>query len=181
MSLPRRATLLPVAATAALLASGCTGVISKEIATERANLHDSPLELGTEGDPPASIDLSGAVTIGGDTLPLTDAQRALAADYRASVIDLTDHVLEGTAKLTNRAMATALLGAFSGFGDAAERRIERQAEAMVHSDELCGLLEQVRQRQDRMVQAVEALRPHASVSRQDVEDCTAGRPYHAGL
>lgn len=176
---PTRA--LALAALAAALMSGCAGIASQEIEAERAALHADPLELDAKGRPTASIAPSGAVTIGDDTLPLTDAQRAETASYRDAVLDLIDLTLDDTKSLTNRAMVTALLGVVTGLGDQAERHIENQAEEIAHTPEFCGLLDDVRQHQDRMVRSVAQLQPYADISEQDVDDCAAGRPYDLSI
>ncbi|MGY0556588.1 MULTISPECIES: hypothetical protein [unclassified Lysobacter] len=179
MNQPTRA--LALAALVAALMTGCAGIASKEIEAERIALHAEPLELDAEGRPAASIAPSGAVTIGDDTLALTDAQRAETAGYRDAVLDLVDLTLDDTKSLTNRAMVTALLGVVTGLGDQAERHIESQAREIAHTPEFCGLLDDVRQHQDRMVRSVAQLQPYADISEQDVDDCAAGHPYDLSI
>lgn len=165
----------------AVLVTGCAGIATREIEAERAALHAEPLELDATGRPDASIAPSGAVTIGERALMLTDAQRAEAASYRDAVLDLVDLTLDDTKSLTNRAMVTALLGVVTGLGDQAERHIESQAREIAHTPEFCGLLDNVRQRQDRMVRSVDELRPYADISEQDVDDCVGGRDYDLNI
>ncbi|MGQ4659565.1 hypothetical protein [Lysobacter sp. F6437] len=172
---------ITLAALAAALVTGCAGIASKEIEAERTVLHAEPLELDAKGRPVASIAPSGAVTIGEEALSLTDAQRADTAGYRDAVLDLIDLTLDDTRSLTNRAMVTALLGVMTGLGDQAERHIENQAGEIAHTPEFCGLLDDVRRQQDRMVRSVAQLQPYADISEQDVDDCAAGRAYDLNI
>jgi hypothetical protein len=166
-----------VVALAAFLVVGCSGVVTKEIEAERVELHQKPLELSAKDLPDASIDSSGSVKIGSGNLAMTEAQRALTRQYRDAVIGLVDLTLDKTSKVSRHAVARALFGMATGRLEKTEQKIERQAEAIAHAPEFCARLAEVRQSQDRMVQAVATLEPYVDVSRQDVEDCAAGRPY----
>ena len=178
---PHILALAALTALAAALMTGCAGVATKEIEAERAALHAEPLELDAKGRPDASIAPSGAVVIGEDALPLTAAQRTDTAGYRDAVLDLIDLTLDDTRSLTNRAMVTALLGVMTGLGDQPERHIENQAGEIAHTPEFCGLLDNVRQHQERMVRSVAQLQPYADISEQDVDDCVDGRDYDLNI
>lgn len=165
----------------ALLVAGCSGAVTREIEAERVQLHHEPLELSAEGHADASIDSSGSVKIGSGNLALTDDQRALTRQYRDAVIDLVDLTLDKTSQVSRHAVARALFGMATGRLEKTEQKIERQAEAIAHAPEFCARLAGVRQSQDRMVQAVARLAPYVHVTRHDVENCTAGRPYDAEI
>ena len=74
-------------------------------------------------------------------------------------------------------MRTVIFGLLTGRTARAEQKIEKQARAMTHTPQFCDRLDEVRQRQDRMAQSVTKLAPYAKITRQDVDDCAAGRPY----
>lgn len=177
---PSVAVCLLMAALAVSLA-GCSGIATKEIEASRAKLHSDPLEMSAKGLPDASIDKLGAVDIGSTHLALTDAQRSLTQAYRAAVVDLMDLTLNETAHLTDQAMRSEIFGMMIGREDQAQKHIETRTEAMVHTPQFCSRLDSVRQQQDRMVQSVKTLMPYAKLSRQQVDDCNAGRPYHANI
>ena len=177
-----------IALTGALMAAlvlpvlaGCSGVATKDIEAERAKLHAQPLDMSAKGQPDASIDASGAVKIGPEALPLSDAQRQLTRDYRVAMIDLVDLTLSDASRLADHAMSTAIFGMLTGRMDHAEKTIDRQAEAIAHTPGFCSRLDTLRQRQERMLQSVAPLAPYAKISRQDVEDCAAGRPYEVHI
>lgn len=165
----------------ALTLSGCIGMGTREIEAERAKLHREPLEMGAQGLPAASIDSKGTVKIGSRELALTDTQRLLTSKYRDAVIDLTDLALQDAEQMTRYAVARVLFGMATGRLEKTERKLEQEAEGIAHSPRFCSLLDVVKQRQDVMVQSVAELQPYGRVSRQDTEDCAAGRPYHAGI
>jgi hypothetical protein len=169
-----------LAVLAALLVSGCSGIATKQIEAERTELRSKPVEMNAAGNPKASIDASGSVRIGSGVLALTDTQRTLALLYRDAVVDLVDLSLKDASRLTSHVVTRTLFGMATGRLEKTEKSIERQAEGIAHTPEFCGLLEEARERQDRMLQSMVELKPYAGVSQQDVDDCAAGRPYETG-
>lgn len=161
--------------------AGCSGIATKDIEASRAELHSDPLKMSAKGLPDASIDASGAVDIGPTRLALTDAQRGLTRAYRAAVVDLMDLTLSETSHLTGQAMRSAIFGMLIGREDQAEKHIEKRTEAMIHTPQFCSRLDSVRRQQNRMVQSVKTLMPYAKLSRQQVDDCNAGRPYQVNI
>ncbi|MGB6142811.1 MAG: hypothetical protein ACTHOA_05610 [Rhodanobacter sp.] len=165
----------------AMLGTGCSGVATREIESARAEVHREPLGMNAKGHPDASIDASGAVKIGNDPLALSAAQKAEALRYREAVIALVDLSLDKAAHMTRHVMARTVFAMMTGRLDKMENKLEQQGLALSHSPEFCAALADVVQRQDRMVQAVVNLRPYAHISQQEVDNCVAGRPYHAGI
>ncbi|MGY3041737.1 hypothetical protein ACVWWQ_003370 [Rhodanobacter sp. TND4EL1] len=169
------------AALASVLVAGCSGAATREIQAERASLHSEPVSMNAKGFPEASIDASGAVQIGKNKLSLSDEQRVLTRDYRASVIELVDLTLSDTARITDHAMSRVLFAAMIGRADEAGEKIGKQAEALVHSPQFCRLLDNVKQSQDRMTLSVTTLQPYAKITPQAVESCVAGKPYDLSI
>ena len=176
---PRLAGALLVLVT--VLGTGCSGVATREIASARAELHREPLGMNAKGHPDASIDASGAVKIGSDSLVLSRAQKAETLRYREAVIALVDLSLDKAAHMTRHVMARTVFAMMTGRLDKMEKKLEQQGLALSHSPEFCAALGDVVRRQDQMVQAVVNLRPYAHVSQREVDNCVAGRPYHAGI
>jgi len=168
-------------ALAVLAVSGCSGIASKEIESERAKLRAEPVEMSAKGLPQASIDARGEVRIGERKLALSDAQRNLAAHYRSAVVDLVDLTLRETSKATRFVVARALFGMAVGRLDETTDKIEREAEGITRKPEFCRLLGEVKTRQDDMAGSIGELQPYAKVDAQDLEDCRAGKAYHAGI
>lgn len=166
---------------AALLGTGCSGVATREIEAARAEVHHEPLGMNAKGRPDASIDATGAVKIGSEQLALGDAQKALTQQYREAVISLVDLSLDKAGHMTRHVVARSLFALMTGRMDAMERKLEKQGLELAHSPTFCAALDEVRQRQDRMVQSVVALQPYAHISQQNVDDCMAGRPYSAAI
>lgn len=166
---------------AALLATGCSGVATREIESARVEVHHEPLGMNAKGQPDASIDATGAVKIGSEKLALSDAQKALTLHYREAVVTLVDLSLDQAAHMTRHVVAKTLFAMMTGRMDAMEQKLEKQGLELTHNPAFCAALDEVRQRQDRMVQSVVALQPYAHVNQQNVDDCVAGRPYSAAL
>lgn len=166
---------------AAFLMTGCSGVATKEIEAARVEVHHEPLGMNAKGYPDASIDASGTVKIGSDTLILSDAQKAETLRYREAVIELVDLSLDKAAGMTRHVVARTLFAMVTGRMDKMEQKLERQGLALAHSAEFCTALGNVKQRQDRMVQSVVNMKPYVHLSQQDVDNCVAGRPYEAGI
>lgn len=176
---PRLAGALLVLVT--VLGTGCSGVATREIASARAELHREPLGMNAKGHPDASIDASGAVKIGSDSLVLSRAQKAETLRYREAVIALVDLSLDKAAHMTRHVMARTVFAMMTGRLDKMEKKLEQQGLALSHSPEFCAALGDVVRRQDQMVRAVVNLRPYAHISQREVDNCVAGRPYHAGI
>lgn len=166
---------------ATLLLTGCSGVVTREIEAARVEVHHEPLGMDAKGYPDATIDASGAVKIGSDTLVLTDAQKAETLRYREAVIDLVDMSLDKAAHMTRHVMAKTLFALATGRVDKMEQKLERQGAALAHSPEFCAALGDVKQRQDHMVQSVVNMKPYVHLSQHDVDNCVAGRPYDAKI
>lgn len=166
---------------ATMLTTGCSGVATREIESARVEVHHEPLGMNAKGYPDASIDATGAVKIGSDSLVLSDAQKARTLRYRESVLALVDLSLDKAAQMTRHVMARTVFAMMTGRLDSMEQKLEKQGLALAHSPAFCAALDDVKRRQDQMVQSVVNLRPYVHVSQQDVDDCTAGRPYEAGI
>jgi hypothetical protein len=166
---------------AALLGTGCSGVATREIESARAEVHHEPLGMNAKGRPDASIDASGNVKIGSDTLILSDAQKAETLRYREAVIELVDLSLDKASHMTRHVVARTLFAMVTGRMDKMEQKLERQGLALAHSPEFCAALGAVKQRQDRMVQSVVNMQPYVHLSQQDVDNCIAGQPYDAQI
>lgn len=170
-------TLLAVATIA-----GCSTAARREIEAERVQAHAEPLELNAaKGLPAASIDVDGSVRIDGKPIPLDASQRAATLAYRDASLDVIDLALQAASRLTRFAIPRALFGMVVHGPDDAGRSIEEDARAIPHSPAFCLRLEHLLQAQDVAASRVQALRPYASLTGQDVEDCRAGRPYELKL
>lgn len=161
--------------------TGCSGVATKEIEAARVEVHHEPLGMNAKGYPDASIDASGTVKIGSDTLILSDAQKTETLRYREAVIELVDLSLDKASRMTRHVVARTLFAMVTGRMDKMEQKLERQGLALAHSPEFCAALGNVKQRQDRMVQSVVNMKPYVHLSQQDVDNCVAGRPYDAQI
>ena len=178
---PRLAGALLVLVLVTVLGTGCSGVATREIESARAEVHREPLGMNAKGYPDASIDSSGAVKIGSDSLVLSRTQKAETLRYREAVIALVDLSLDKATHMTRHVMARTVFAMMTGRLDKMEKKLEQQGLALSHSPEFCAALGDVVRRQDEMVQAVVNLRPYAHISQREVDNCVAGRPYHAGI
>ena len=169
-------TILLLSAVA--LASGCATEARRDMAEDKAEMHQQPLELkGASGAPDATIDVDGKVTIGKDVLPITEEQRAAVLRYRTASLATADIAFDSASHLTKYAIPRFLFGSvFHGF-DGASRGIEADAEKIPHSPAFCDALANLRQAQDAMVAKVDRMQPYARFTESDVLDCRAGRPY----
>ena len=177
MRFPSLRSPLMCAIAIALLMAGCTGVATREIDIDRADLHNKAVALGATGYPDASIDSSGSLKIGPDDLPLSVGQRTLAMEYREAVVDLMDLALSKTSKLSNHVVARTLFGMATGRLERTENEIDHEAAHI--APPRTSAVNWMKFDGGRSDVAVDQpAKPHANVDGQDVADCRAGRPYN---
>lgn len=134
-------------------------------------------QFGTRrGDlPAAEITPGGQLIVSGRPVAMDDHGRALARDYRESVIAVaeTGMVLgvQG-ADLGMKAASEAIASIFRGDTDEVERRIEAEAEAIKEAAlQLCNQLPPLLRAQDALAAAVPEFAPYARMTVAEIDSC----------
>lgn len=157
--------------------TGMAAVSETAMAELREELANENLRLG-EGDanaPKAEITPAGDLLIGGEAVPLDDAQRKLVLDYRAQLAGVAEAGAEvglQAAELATRALAETAKGLVSGDKTSIEERVKAQAKDIEGTAKaLCDRLPALYASQQALRQAVPQFEPYAQMDESDVEDC----------
>lgn len=139
--------------------------------------------LKPDGAAEATIDAKGELHIGGQAVTVNDAQRALLRRYYAAAAAVRTHGIE-TGKAGAKVAGVALEGAASsllhGDGDAMEKKIDSQAQAVEQSaGKICNDLVDIRTAQDALATQLPAFQPYAKlVTEKSVDDCRDDKVVH---
>ena len=130
---------------------------------------------GADGLPAAELTIQGDLLIDGEKIAMTDAQRALALDYRSEVAAVAEAGaaigMQG-AELATQAMAEAARSVIDGDARSVEQRIEGKADAIRASAKaLCDRLPGLLAAQAALAAAVPEFAPYADADKDIVGDC----------
>ncbi len=130
---------------------------------------------GGNGLPSAELTIHGDLLIDGEKIAMTDAQRALALDYRSEVAAVAEAGaaigMQG-AELATQAMAEAARSVIDGDARSVEQRIEGKADAIRASAKaLCDRLPGLLAAQAALAAAVPEFAPYADADKDMVSDC----------
>lgn len=161
----------------------------EEIATENISIGgDTDIRVGgasignrtsvdADGNPlpKAEISPAGDFLIAGETVDITPAQRELLLDYRGHVVSLIEAGMAIGVKgadLGMHAAGEALKSMFTGEAADFEQRVEAEAAKLEgEAMQLCGLLPAMLQTQQQLAESLAELRPYATMTAEDIEDC----------
>ena len=154
---------------------GLVEAVVREIRDEVANENLS-LGKGKDGQPRAEITPAGDLLIGGEAVPLTEAQREKVLAYRgelAGVAEAGAAIGLRSAELAKDAAAEAIAGAIRGDAkETVEARIKADAEGIEEAARaLCDGLPRLYAAQQALVEAVPAFAPYAEMDPSDIDDC----------
>jgi hypothetical protein len=155
------------------LADKAASEIREEMATE-----DLDLGRGANDEPAAKLTPQGDLVIGGEKVPMTDEQRAIALAYRDSLAGVAEAGarigLQGAA-LAGDALKLAAASALSGNGDTVEAQLKDKTDALeAEAKALCDRLPVLMEQQQRFAAAVPEFAPYANMTADDFKDCNAG-------
>lgn len=146
----------------------------KELRDELANENLS-LGEGSANAPKAEISPAGELIIGGQPVPLDEAQRKLVLEYRTQLAGVAEAGAEiglQAAELATRAVADTAKGLLSGDTTSIEERAKAQAKEIEGTAKaLCDRLPALYASQQALRQAVPQFEPYAQMDESDVEDC----------
>lgn len=134
-----------------------------------------PVDADGNPLPEAEISPAGDLLIGGKAVDISPAQRELLLAYRGHVVSLVEAGMAIGVKgadLGMHAAGEALKSVFSGETTDFEQRIEAEAaELEAEAMQLCDLLPAMLQTQHRLAADLEAFRPYATMTAEDIDDC----------
>lgn len=135
------------------------------------------LTLNATGQPKAQITAKGDFIVGGKTVPVNDAQRALLVTYHRELGGIADAGIatgkEG-AKLAGKAVGAAVKGIFSGNPDQIDQQIEAEAKKVeAEAMKICERLPALYRAQQDLAATLPAFRPYAALEVDDIAECKA--------
>lgn len=157
--------------------TGMAAVSETALREMREELAKENLSLG-DGDgnaPKAEISPAGDLLIGGQAVPLDEAQRKLVLEYRAQLAGVAEAGAEiglQAAELATRAVAESAKGLLGGDGASMEARMKEHTKEIEDTAKaLCDRLPALYASQQALRQAVPQFEPYAQMDESDVEDC----------
>ena len=133
------------------------------------------IQRSTGDLPRAEITPDGQVIVAGTPVAMDDAGRALARDYRASILAVAETGMDlgvQGADLGMRAAADAIGSLLRGDTAEMEKRVEAEAAALEASAmRLCDQLPALLATQQALAAAVPQIAPYARMEASDIEDC----------
>ncbi|MEL1264635.1 DUF2884 family protein [Pseudoxanthomonas putridarboris] len=166
-------TILSIALSVLLLAACGPG---PDTGSQRSTaLWGKNITLTATGQPKAEITAKGEFIVGGKTVEVNDAQRALLVAYHRELGGIADAGIatgkEGV-KLAGKAVGAAVKGVFSGNPEQIEQEIEAEAKKVeAHAMKICERLPALYQAQQDLAAALPAFAPYAAMDLDDVTDC----------
>jgi hypothetical protein len=162
---------------------------SEKLATENISIggdYHNGIRIGSDGQklPRAEITPGGDLLIGGQAVAVTEAQRKLLLEHRASVVAVAQAGIavgmQG-ADLGVKAATGALKSVFNGNTDEFERQMEAEGKRIeAEADRLvCARLPSLLASQRALAAAVPEVRPYATMDESDIKDC--GKDGHYGF
>ncbi len=166
----------------------------KAIAEARTKLETENIKLGQGNGvrfgagksnanlPLAEITPKGDFIVDGKNVAVDANQRALLLDYRKHVLEIASLGMTiGTkgADLAGTAVNEALASIFTGKTDEVEKRVNAQAESLkADAQQICATLPAMRVTQDKLAAALPAFKPYATMTQDDIDNCSKDRNDH---
>lgn len=139
------------------------------------SIDNGSVAVHAQGVADAVVDAGGNLTIAGKSVSTSAAQRQLLARYHDSILTLRNAaVAAGKAgiKTAGKAIGSVIAGLASGNPDKIDAQVNAQAgQVAARVAELCGALREIRSTQDAIAAQIEAFRPYATISAEDVDHC----------
>ena len=164
--------------------------VAKAMDEARKQLREGDLDLNGDYDvringtrllrkgsdlPPAHITRDGQLVVSGAEVRMDDDARAMARDYRDSVIAVAEAGMDigvQGADLGMKAAGDAIGSLFRGDTDQVEKRIEAEAKRLEASAlQLCDRLPALLSAQQSLATAVPEFAPYARMEASDIDDC----------
>lgn len=145
----------------------------EKLRTENITLsnHDDTSSL-----PKAQLTPQGDLLIAGKAVPVTPAQRSMLLDYRQQLVAIAMQGMaigKQGAALGMHAAGEALAGVFSGKSkEQIQQQVKAQAAGIKQSaSKLCSHLPALMTSQQKLVAALPAFKPYATMTQHDIDDC----------
>lgn len=124
----------------------------------------------------ARITAAGELAIAGKSVAVTPTQRPLLTTYHADALVLHDDAIatgKAGAGLGMHALGTVAKGLASGDPDSIDKKLQPQADKVeALGDKVCKDLAALYATQGRLVSALPAFKPYATIKPQEVSDCS---------
>jgi Protein of unknown function (DUF2884) len=160
-----------------LLSTACLAACHQDVSIDNAiSLTDGYIAVHAPGRPDADINAAGDLSIEGNNVVVTDAQRDLLKSYYTSALALRDHGIatgEAGAKVASTAVSSVVKGLSSGNTSNIDSEVNASAakvEAMAAN--ICTDLQQIHVTQDALASQLDAFRPYAVIKADKVDDCS---------
>ena len=147
------------------------GMLDSVIGIGNLRISSDAVTIRQAGEPDARILSAGRLLIGGEELPVTEAQGA----YHGAAMLLREHGKEtgiAGAKVGLAAVGAVIGGLVKGEPDSIGPKVEAEAEKVKQAAlKLCGDIATMRRAQDSLAEDLEAFRPYATLDESDEIDC----------
>ena len=160
-----------------LLSTACLAACHQDVSIDNAiSLTDGSIAVHAPGRPDADISAAGDLSIEGNNVAVTDAQRDLLKHYYTSALALRDHGIatgKAGAKVASTAISSVAKGLSSGNTSNIDSEVNASAakvEAMAAN--ICMDLQQIQVTQDALASQLDAFRPYAVIKGSKVDDCS---------
>ena len=132
--------------------------------------------------PLAEISPKGDFIVDGKIVAVDANQRALLLDYRKHVIDIASVGMSLGVKgadLAGTAVNEALASIFTGKTDEVEKHVNEQAKSLeMEAKQICTTLPAMRVTQDKLAEALPAFKPYATMTQDDIDNCSKDDGTH---
>ena len=151
------------------------GMLDSVIGIGNLRISSDAVTIRQAGEPDARILSGGRLLIGGEELPVTEAQGAYLREYHGAAMLLREHGKEtgiAGAKVGLAAVGAVIGGLVKGEPDSIGPKVEAEAEKVKQAAlKLCGDIATMRRAQDSLAEDLEAFRPYATLDESDEIDC----------
>lgn len=163
--------------TAACL-TGCDDNDSHETITSYISLHDGSVAVHAPGRDDADITAAGDLTIAGNSIAVTSAERNLLKHYYATALAIRDHGI-ATGKAGMATAGQALGSVASGLASGHPEKIDAEVNASAAHIQtqvatLCNDLADIHSTQEALAAQLEAFRPYALIKANEADQCRQG-------
>ena len=170
--------LLPAIAAIAIAAAlaGCGGeTYIGDSSGHHLSLRNNVVTAHAKGQPDATIDATGSLSIGGKPVEVTPAQRALLKTYHDELADIRKAGIEAGkegAKMAGHAVGDAVSGLMHGDSNRVSSRIEDRAkELKAKAVTICDDMDALQATQDKSAIELPAFKPYATLEVRADRNC----------
>jgi hypothetical protein len=160
-----------------LLSTTCLIACHQDVSIDNAiSLMDGYIAVHAPGRPDADISAAGGLSIEGNNVAVTDAQRDLLKHYYTSAFALRDHGI-ATGKAGAKVASTAISSVVKGLSSGNTSNIDSEVNASAAkveavAENICLDLQQIQVTQDALASQLDAFRPYAVIKGNKVDDCS---------